>query len=169
MLNAAAEGEAVIAQTLNVDRSQIEVEQAAAQERVHGLQREMEQHQAKLAQLATLQHKILAPIDGVVVERFRNKGDWVTAGDPVIRVIRLKRLRAEGFIPSEMIEVLRQNRNVRLRIQIGAERAIEREGEVVFISPEIDPVNNEVRFWVEFDNPKRDVLPGMRLSLSTKS
>ena len=45
---------------------------------------------------------------------------------------------------------------------------IRREGRIVFISPEIDPVNEEVRFWVEFDNSTLDVLPGMRLSLKSK-
>ena len=116
-----------------------------------------------------MQHKIIAPLDGVVVEIFRDKGDWVTAGDPVVRVIRLDRLRAEGFIESALIQSIRNNRRVHLTIQLGANSFVQREGEIVFISPEIDPVNNEVRFWVEFDNPKLDVLPGMRLSLRSKS
>ncbi len=68
-----------------------------------------------------------------------------------------------------MIDQLRQNRSVHLTIQMGADSTVEREGQIVFISPEIDPVNKEVRFWVEFDNPKLDVLPGMRLSLRSKS
>ncbi len=46
---------------------------------------------------------------------------------------------------------------------------IERTGQVVFISSEIDPVNNEVKFRVEFDNPDQDVLPGMRLRLRARS
>ena len=37
---------------------------------------------------------------------------------------------------------------------------------MVFISPEIDPVNHEVRFWVEFDNSDGDVLPGLRALLT---
>ena len=169
VLHAEAEKQAAAGHALSIDRARIEVAQADAEHRVQQLQVELQQHQTQLSQLATVRHRIIAPLDGVVVELFRNKGDWVTAGDPVIRVIRLNRLRAEGFIASERIDSLRNHRSVQLTIQIGADSFVEREGEVVFISPEIDPVNNEVRFWVEFDNPKFDVLPGMRLSLRPKS
>ena len=169
VLHAATEKEAATGHALSIERSKIEVEQAIADQRVQQLQAQLQQHQTQLAALTTLQHKIVSPIGGVVVQRFRHKGDWVTAGDPVVRVIRLNRLRAEGFVPSETIDHLRQNRSVQLTIEMGADKTVQREGEIVFISPEIDPVNNEVRFWVEFDNPELDVLPGMRLSLRSKS
>ena len=169
VLHAASENEAATGHALSIERSKIEVEQAIADQRVQQLQAQLQQHQTQLAALTTLQHKIVSPISGVVVQRFRNKGDWVTAGDPVVRVIRLNRLRAEGFVPSETIDQLRQNRIVQLTIEMGADKTVQREGEIVFISPEIDPVNNEVRFWVEFDNPELDVLPGMRLRLRSKS
>ncbi|MFK8113999.1 MAG: efflux RND transporter periplasmic adaptor subunit [Rubripirellula sp.] len=167
-LQAKAEQQAAQTHVLSIERTQIEVGQAIAEQRVQTMQIELERQQVSLAKIATERHRLTAPINGVVVERMRGKGEWVNAGDPVLRVIRLDRLRAEGFVPADAIESLRGNRTVSLEIQVTPDRMLKREGRIVFISPEIDPVNDEVRFWVEFDNTDLDVLPGMRLRLSTK-
>ena len=109
---------------------------------------------------------IQSPIDGVVVERYRNLGDWVKAGEPVIRVIRLDRLRAEGFITADQLDRFAVGQEVQLTIERSEKSRVRRKGVVKFISRELEPVSGEIRFWVEFDNASLDVLPGMRLSLS---
>ena len=90
-------------------------------------------------------------------------------GDPVVRVVRMNRLRAEGFVSAEKMDMLRGNRAVSLVAHAGDANTITRSGRIVFISPEIDPVNNEARFWVEFENPSLDILPGMRVSVEVTS
>lgn len=87
----------------------------------------------------------------------------------MIRVIGLKRLSAEGFVPADKLTLLRDNPSVKLEIQTADGVTIERTGQIVFVSSEVDPVNNEISFRVEFDNPNRDVLPGMRLRLRVYS
>lgn len=167
-LQAKAEQEAMLTHALNIERSQIEVTQAIADRKAMQMEVELQRQQFSLANLAVQRHKIVAPIDGVVVERLRGQGEWVTAGDPVLRIMRLNRLRAEGYVPADEIHALRLNRSVDLEIHVGAESTVKRTGRIVFISPEIDPVNKEVRFWVEFDNAELNVLPGMRLRLSSQ-
>jgi multidrug efflux pump subunit AcrA (membrane-fusion protein) len=34
------------------------------------------------------------------------------------------------------------------------------------VDPEIDPVNRQVRIWVEVDNPRLQLQPGMRAEMS---
>ncbi len=167
-LNARSEVASVAAQAISIERSEIEVAQAGADRSIDQLNLELQQHQVQLAKLARAQQEIVSPINGVVVQQFRRQGDWVTAGDPVVRVIRLSRLRAEGFVPLGKIHQLRSQRKVDLLIDVGEASPVQRAGRIVFIHPEVDPVNKEVRFWVEFENPKFDVLPGMRLSLRSK-
>lgn len=41
-----------------------------------------------------------APLDGVVVQLFRQQSEWVQPGDPVLRVERMDSLRVEGFLNS---------------------------------------------------------------------
>lgn len=165
-LQAKAEQEAARSHQLKIERSSIEVDQAVADQTVQQLELKLYQQQQALAELTIERAKFLAPFDGVVAEVLHRKGDWVKAGDPVIRVIRLDRLCVEGFISAEKAMSLKGN----LTLQIFANgTTIERAGQVVFISSEIDPVNNEVKFRVEFDNSEQDVLPGMRLRLRAGS
>ena len=165
-LQAEAEAEAANSHQLGVDRYTLELAQAKVEQRVQELQAQLQTHQLKLAELASSMQVIQSPIDGVVVERYRNLGDWVKAGEPVIRVIRLDRLRAEGFITADQLDHVAVDQKVQLTIERSEKNTVQREGVVKFISRELEPVSGEIRFWVEFDNASLDVLPGMRLSLS---
>jgi multidrug efflux pump subunit AcrA (membrane-fusion protein) len=126
------------------------------------------EQQLQLAQLKVEKHKFVAPFKGVVAEVLHRPGDWVSVGDPILRVIRLDRLKADGYIAAGQAAQLRDNPEVMLEID-SADGRIQRAGQIVFVSSEIDPVNNEIKFRVEFENPDSDVLPGMRLRLRTRS
>ncbi len=164
-LKADAEAETAEGHQWSIQQSKLAVAKASADKQVEALRLVLGQHQCQLANLESLQHRINSSLQGVVVQVHHKRGDWVTEGEPIARVIRLDRLRAEGFANADQIQILREHSSVTLSIRIQSESVITREGEVVFVSPEIDPVNNETKFWVEFDNPKRDVLPGMRLDM----
>jgi multidrug resistance efflux pump len=64
-------------------------------------------------------HRIVAPLDGEVTEIYGQAGEWVEAGKPVMRVVRLDRLRVEGFVhvrdwlPSELV-----GRQVTVRVKL---------------------------------------------------
>ena len=57
-------------------------------------------HQAELdaAELSLQKSRITAPTPGLVVEINRHVGNWVAPGDPVIELVRMDRLRVEGFL-----------------------------------------------------------------------
>ncbi len=165
-LNFRSESEAAKAHVLNIDQSKIQLAQAIADRRVSQLQQQLQQQQLQLATLAVQQHQIISPLSGMVVEKMRRQGDWVKPGDPILRVVRLDTLRAEGFVDAAMIDTLRCGLDVTVTAAVGEKEVVTRPGKIVFTSPEIDPVNNEVRFWVEFDNPQLRILPGMRVSVS---
>lgn len=167
-LAADAEQQATLGHQKNVDRYKLEAQQASGHKKIAELEIDLASEQLKLAVLETQQHTITSPIAGVVAELHKSKGDWVTTGQPVARVIRLDRLRAEGFVGLDQLNSLRSAADVRVSVRIDPETQVRRPGKVVFISPEVDPVNNEVRFWVEFDNADGVVLPGMKLTMETQ-
>ncbi len=168
-LAAKAETQVASGHAANIERRQIEVAQTAATKLVAEMEIQLQEHQAALASLVVAQHELRSPLDGVVVELFHQPGDWVTAGESIARVVRLDRLRAEGFVSIDSLAKLRDTGCVELTIAIGGNKFVQRLGEIVFVSPEVNPVNREVAFWVEFDNPDGDVLPGMRLDMEAIS
>lgn len=167
-LQAKAEAEVASGHKIGIERLAVELEQATAERRVQALEVELQRQQLNLASLAIDQQRIVAPIDGVVVQRFRHRGDWVNAGDPVIRVIRLDRLRAEGFVDADHMGSLHAGQAVDLTLHGEEQGDLNLKGVVSFVSPEIDPINGQARIWVEFENEDLRILPGMRLSASVK-
>ncbi|MGB7324011.1 MAG: HlyD family efflux transporter periplasmic adaptor subunit [Rubripirellula sp.] len=165
-LKADAEAETAEGHLWSIQHAKLALQQANASKIVDGLKLTLGHHQQELANLESQRHLVKSPLDGVVVEIHRKPGDWVIEGDSIARVIRLDRLRAEGYASADQIHDLRNRPEVTLTIRIRNDDVITRTGEVVFVSPEIDPVNNEAKFWIEFDNPDRDVLPGMHLNAS---
>ncbi|WP_442510248.1 HlyD family secretion protein [Novipirellula sp. SH528] len=164
-LNVDSEQQAAVVQKIAVDESEIQVSQSVQQHQIEMLEQQLQQNQSELAEFLVAQHSVVAPFDATVVDVMRRRGDWVRAGDPVVRLVGLRRLRAEGYVDAKLRTRLLTVDSPTLFLHDSDGDVIERTGDVVFVSPEIDPVNQQVRFTVEFANPDDDVLPGMRMTL----
>jgi multidrug resistance efflux pump len=150
-------------QRIAIEHSRFGIEKALSDQGIAKLKLKSAQHEADLAALAVQRHRLIAPWDGVVTKIHRRTGQWVEMGEPVIELLRLDRLRAEGYVAKDLAAKLKPSMEVSLTI-VGDTELSRRAGTVVFINPEVDPVNGEVQFWIEFDNAEKDVLPGMRMS-----
>lgn len=110
--------------------------------------------------------RIVAPISGVVVRRFRDAGEWVNAGDPVVRLLRMDRLRAEAMVNAEdytPAELIGQ----RIKLVVTIKRGVEREvvAQITHVSPEVDS-GGYFYAHAEFDNPMENgqwvIRPGLK-------
>jgi multidrug efflux pump subunit AcrA (membrane-fusion protein) len=107
---------------------------------------------AKLAEVDVVNRELRAPLAGEVVELPVRAGEWVEPGKPVVRIVRLDRLRVEGFCRfSELAPGDVLNRSVRVTVDFPAGRSELFEGRVTFVSPLVQP-GGEYRFWAEVDN-----------------
>ncbi|NND97537.1 MAG: HlyD family efflux transporter periplasmic adaptor subunit [Pirellulaceae bacterium] len=149
--------------TLRIEQADVLLRQATTEKAVVALEVQAKQFAKDLSEVMVQQHQIVSPLDGVIMERYRQSGEWVKPGDPIVRVVRLDRLRAEGYIDADLATQLRQRKRVRL--SRGKSSNVTREGRLVFVSSEINPINGQVRILVEFDNPNEDLLPGMHVQL----
>lgn len=151
---------------LGVQRSQTAVEQARAELELAELQRLVKQAEAELAAHRVEQRKIAAPFAGVVAEIYKRRGEWATAGDRVVRLLRTDRLRVEAFVPAQSVQPDLAGRPATIETADGATL----KGKIVFVSPENDPVGGQVRIWAEVDNPEGRVRPGqtVRMRLDPK-
>ncbi|NUQ65726.1 MAG: efflux RND transporter periplasmic adaptor subunit [Pirellulales bacterium] len=147
---------------LVVEKNRLEIEQAQHELVIAGLMQQVKDKQCLAAQQKVERHTILAPLAGMVVQVGRHRGEWVKPGDMVVRILRLDRLRAEGFLPAKDVSPDLQGRRVRLLVDLPGQAGTEFAGTIVFLDPQIDPVNGQVRIWAEVENEGLRVRPGMR-------
>lgn len=142
------------AETLRLKRQTalVELEAARSAGQEDSLKAEIEALQLDLADNRLAAHHLRTPIGGTVVTMHVRVGDWVRPGQIVARVINTKRLRVEGFAKALDAETLRQSNEIRILVSQPGGGTVEVPGGSKFVSPEIDAVTGEVRFWIEFDN-----------------
>jgi multidrug efflux pump subunit AcrA (membrane-fusion protein) len=122
-----------------------------------------------LAKAMLDRRKVLSPLAGIVVRHSRQPGEFVEAGTPILRVIQLDRLRAEGFVEVAIASPALKNRPVRIEVTgIGARKKT-LSGVITFVGQEVDPLNQQVRVWAEFESPELDVYPGMTAEMTILS
>ncbi|MEQ9407794.1 MAG: HlyD family efflux transporter periplasmic adaptor subunit [Fuerstiella sp.] len=132
---------------------------------IAGVSSEIRRNEVDAARLNLSRRTMRAPFDGVIVDVSVTPGEWIEQGSPVARIIDLSTLSAEGFLPAENRSLDLQGRRVTIQVTVEGEPR-QLSGTVTFVSPEVDPVNQQVRFRAEFDNPSMKVLPGMNGSLT---
>ena len=145
---------------LIANKSELEIEQAAIDFTIAEQTRELRERDLELAQLSVERRRITAPLTGMVVQWRRHPGEWVEPGIPVVRMIRLNKLRAEGFVSAAVLSHQSVGARVTFVVESEDGRRSEHPGELAFVSPEIDPINGQVRFWAEIDNSRLTLRPG---------
>jgi multidrug resistance efflux pump len=130
---------------LKVDLSQFEQAVLRTETGVTQAKTELAEHDVK-------QRQIRAPLGGDVAEIYVQNGEWVEAGKPVLRIVRLDRLRVEGFVhvqsalPGEIV-----GRAVKVRVELARGEWHEFSGKITFVSPLVQ-AGGEYRVWAEVDN-----------------
>lgn len=150
---------------LEAHRDNLRVEQATKNIKVAGMETKLTEADVELARNKIEKTNIFSPLTGVVVMVDKKPGEWVEPGETVVKVVRLDRLRLEGFVPASQAG----------RISIGDSSKVlfeqdwlsnqKLEGKVVFVNPEANPVNSQVEVWVEIDNPDQKLLPGLEATI----
>ena len=111
-------------------------------------------------QIELARHQIDSVMNGVVTAINFRQGEWVNKSDTVFKIIRMDRLRVEELVPAAVAneELL----GTAAAFQPMGENSESHPGTVVFIDPDVNPVNSLVRVWIEIENPKFDLRPGIK-------
>jgi multidrug efflux pump subunit AcrA (membrane-fusion protein) len=137
---------------LEWERSLLEIEQNDFQFKIDGMDVRVKQADLDAANEEIDRRKVRAPIDGVVVELKRHRGEWVAAGDTLLRLLRMDRLRIKGFInakeysPAEVAD-----RPVTVTVTLAHGRQETFAGKVRFVSPTIE-LGGDFRIYAEVLN-----------------
>ncbi|MBC8871096.1 MAG: HlyD family efflux transporter periplasmic adaptor subunit [Planctomycetes bacterium] len=151
---------------LTAEQAELEVERAQRDLRIARVQRQVKENECQFAAEKLERHKVVAPLGGMVIEVHRRRGEWVEPGERVLRIVRIDRLRIEGFVDASQARSDWKGLPVTVTVEMNEDSTERFAGEVVFVSPEIDPVNGQVAIWAELEN--RDLLlrPGLRASMT---
>jgi multidrug efflux pump subunit AcrA (membrane-fusion protein) len=150
---------------LLAQKSSLEIEQAKLELELARSERDLKENDLQVAEHDITQRRVTAPLAGFVAQVNRHAGEWVQPGQTILRILRLDRLRAEGLVSSQAVATNIKGRKVTLTVELDG-RKVEFPGEVVFVSPEIDPVNGQVRIWAEIDNANLQLRPGLHGSMT---
>ena len=150
---------------LHLAQMVLEQEQAEQDQKLASLELKLREAALNAAELEVRRRRVLAPINGVVVEVTTRLGEWLEPGQKAMRLVSVDRLKAEGFLPAADAARSQPGQAVRLSVSHG-QSSDRFHGRLVFISPEVDPINNQVRVWAEIDNRSGKLRPGQRAEMT---
>jgi macrolide-specific efflux system membrane fusion protein len=151
---------------LAAERAELEIEQAEHQLELARVELRLRTNDLDAARWQIEKLTIAAPISGVVAQVHRRQGEWVLPGEKVVRIVRTDRLRAEAFVDDATAARLSAGLSVSLSVVMPDESRSEFPGVLVFVSPEVDPVNRQVRIWAEIENRTGKLRPGVRAAMT---
>lgn len=150
---------------LNVEKAKLQIEQAERDLEVARVTAQAKAGLVDIAESNLRRRKIVASTAGIVVERHKLAGEWLNPGDPVVRVMRVDRLRVEGFLDADLHGRELTGRAVVVEALLPGGKREKFAGKIVFVSPEIEPVTNHFRVWAEVENPQLHLRPGAKASM----
>lgn len=159
-----AADQAAIAQQIEViQRGQLLTAEREQEMKISAQSLELARQELDLASLRLERRRLKAPFSGTIVSVRRQPGEWVEAGTVIIKLVQLDRLRVEGFLAAAHAPRVDVGQTVKISFNDMSAEPV--KGVVTFISPEVEPVNQQVRIWAEFDNPSGLIRPGLIASM----
>jgi len=109
------------------------------------------------------------PLDAVVVELTQHVGQWVQIGEPVMRLVRMDRLRVNGVVDAKLYRPSEiQDRPVEIAVTLPRLGRQTFSGKVVYVKPVIESDLFQVR--AEVENRKQNGVwilnPGMNVEMT---
>lgn len=143
---------------LTYERYVLDSEKAQLEQRVAKLTEQAKRAAIEAVENDIRKRKVESPVDGVVEKVFKRVGEWVTPGEHVVRIVRMDRLRVEGFLPADTYspeDVVDQPVTIEVSWSRGGKKVTHKvQGKLDYVSPLIE--GGDYRIWVEFENPESE-------------
>ncbi len=148
---------------IEVDEAHSKLEEAKAQ--VQDCAESKREAEARLAiELARLQsHEVRAPFTGIVVKVHKRLGETLGRDQVLITLVNVETLRAEIFIPVELITKIHRDAPIEVYADLPGTPAL--QGTITHIDPLIDAATGTIRITVDIDNRKTQLPAGFAIKL----
>jgi membrane fusion protein, multidrug efflux system len=114
--------------------------------------------QATLARKSLADAVLIAPIDGVVAERFAQPGEKLPIDGRVLSIVDLSKMEIEAPVPAAEIGSVKIGQSVELRIEGVSTRQV---GRIVRIAPATQAGTRSVPIYIALDNRDPSVRAGL--------
>ncbi|MCX7413577.1 MAG: HlyD family efflux transporter periplasmic adaptor subunit [Planctomycetia bacterium] len=137
---------------LNEKKSELQIDQARLEQRLAALAAQSKEVEVLAAENAIGRRLIKSPLDGVVVQVFPHQGEWMQPGDPLARVVRVDKLRIEGYVDSSRFGPDKvRDRPVTVEVMLADDRKETFKGRIMVTSPMVES-GGDFRVVAEVEN-----------------
>lgn len=159
---------------LEATREKLRIELAEMNMKIAEVQLLAKKSERELADLEIVKRKILAPFSGFVETRVAQLGEWVQPGSPIVQIVQMDRLRAQGFVSAVSPDrAVSPGMPAVVEFDLGNNRKERINGVVGFVGNDVD-LQNRRKIWVEFANSrvgndwliKPGMIPVIRIDIS---
>ena len=136
--NATSKGQAKRVR-LEAEKARFGIDVAIVKHQQEILAADVAQEKLKAAEVRLEMFRVTAPFDGVIVQRLRDQGEWIRAGEPVLRLVHMKEMKVEAYVPVAGISIASlQGATMKVTVPINPSHNFEIPTTVEFVSPEIE-------------------------------
>lgn len=162
------------AANLEATREALRIELAEMNKKIAETQYLAKKSERELADLEITKRQITAPFGGFVEQRIAQLGEWVQPGSPILQLIQMDRLRAQGFVSAiSPDQTVSPGMPAVVEFNLGGNRQERINGVVGFVGNDVD-LQNRRKIWVEFENRrigndwmiKPGMIPVIRIDIS---
>jgi len=155
---------------LKLREMELSIEKAQKDMAIAVLQKQVSEAELHANKVNLERRKLTAPLDAVVVELARHEGEWVQAGEPVMRLVRVDRLRVEGFLNAKDFRASEiQNRPVTVVVALARGGRETIQGRIVYVKPLVE-AGGDFLVRAEIQNRKENdawgLSPGMNADMT---
>ena len=117
-------------------RDELQIEKSKLDMKVAKMTADKHHADVEAAELSVARRQILAPIGGEVATVCHEASEWVSAGEPGVQLVRMDRLRVEGFVTTTELNVDEiAGKQVIVEVELARGRRERFAGAVTYISP----------------------------------
>lgn len=113
----------------------------------------------KMTQIALEKTTIHAPFSGIITDIKVSLGENITVGRDLFTLVNISRIRVDARVLESEIGKMKVGREVDLNFSAYPGKVF--KGKVSAISPVVNPEDKTCKVFVDVDNPKEEIKPGM--------
>ena len=154
---------------LSEERAGLQIDLARFENQVAGAEALARFAQYEQAEAMIERRRITAPFSGMVMERYRHKGDFLNGGDPVVHLVHMDRLRVQGHVDASLFhwrDIVGRPVEVTVMLPGGGEEVV--TAKIGFAGSSVQD-DGTFRVWADIVNRRQGnswlIGPGLRATM----